>query len=111
MIESMTISCPASGRIWWASVVCPCPPWLKCSTGEGLIISGSDMQESPAVEHLRSLGIPVTIGHLPENVAGTDLVIRTAAVHDEQPGDRRRPRCGHPRLRAGPGLGRYHAAL
>ena len=51
-------------------------PLAEVLQGEGLIISGSDMKESPAVEHLRSLGIPVTIGHLPENVAGKDLVIR-----------------------------------
>ena len=43
------------------------------------------MKESPAVEHLRSLGIPVVIGHLPESVEGKDLVIRTAAVHDSNP--------------------------
>ena len=60
-------------------------PLAEVLQGEGLIISGSDMKESPAVEHLRSLGIPVTIGHLPENVAGKDLVIRTAAVHDSNP--------------------------
>ena len=60
-------------------------PLAEVLQGEGLIISGSDMKESPAVEHLRSLGIPVTIGHLPENVAGKDLVIRTAAVHDDNP--------------------------
>src|SRR5699024_7037539 len=37
------------------------------------------------VAHLRSLGIPVTIGHLPESVAGVDCVVRTAAVHDDNP--------------------------
>ena len=35
--------------------------------------------------HLRALGIPVTIGHLPQSVAGADCVIRTAAVHDDNP--------------------------
>lgn len=60
-------------------------PLAEVLQGEGLIISGSDMKESPAVEHLRSLGIPVTIGHLPESVVGKDLVIRTAAVHDSNP--------------------------
>ena len=60
-------------------------PLAEVLQGEGLNISGSDMQESPAVEHLRSLGIPVVIGHLPESVEGKDLVIRTAAVHDNNP--------------------------
>ena len=51
----------------------------------GMVITGSDMRNSATVEHLRALGIPVTIGHLPQSVAGADCVIRTAAVHDENP--------------------------
>lgn len=53
--------------------------------GNGVDITGSDMHGSAAVEHLRALGIPVTIGHLPQNVEGADCVIRTAAVHDDNP--------------------------
>jgi len=53
--------------------------------GNGVVISGSDMRESDTVAHLRSLGITVTIGHLPESVEGADCVIRTAAVHDDNP--------------------------
>ena len=53
--------------------------------GMGVRITGSDMSESKTVEHLRSLGIPVTIGHLPQSVEGTECVIRTAAVHDDNP--------------------------
>lgn len=60
-------------------------PLAEVLQGEGLIITGSDMKESEAVERLRGLGIPVTIGHLPESVEGKDLVIRTAAVHDSNP--------------------------
>ncbi len=51
----------------------------------GIEITGSDMNDSATVEHLRSLGIPVAIGHRAENVHGADLIIRTAAVHDENP--------------------------
>ncbi len=51
----------------------------------GLTVTGSDMNESPAVERLRALGIPVAIGHLPQNVEGAGCVIRTAAVHDDNP--------------------------
>lgn len=58
-------------------------PLAEVLHGEGLIITGSDMKESPAVDHLRSLGIPVVIGHRGESVEGKDLVIRTAAVHDD----------------------------
>ena len=51
----------------------------------GMVITGSDMHESATVEHLRSLGIPVAIGHRAENIEGAELVIRTAAIHDENP--------------------------
>ena len=51
----------------------------------GVEISGSDMNDSATVERLRSLGISVAIGHRAENVRGADLIIRTAAVHDDNP--------------------------
>ncbi|MBM6887663.1 UDP-N-acetylmuramate--L-alanine ligase [Pseudoflavonifractor phocaeensis] len=51
----------------------------------GMVITGSDMHESATVDHLRSLGIPVAIGHRAENVGDAELVIRTAAIHDENP--------------------------
>ena len=51
----------------------------------GVEISGSDMNDSVTVERLRSLGISVAIGHRAENVRGADLIIRTAAVHDDNP--------------------------
>ena len=51
----------------------------------GITIHGSDMRESAALDHLRSLGIEIAIGHRAENIAGCDYVIRTAAVHDDNP--------------------------
>ena len=60
-------------------------PLAEVLKGMGLEITGSDMNESASVEHLRSLGIHVTIGHLAESVRGADLVIRTAAVHNDNP--------------------------
>ena len=54
--------------------------------GMGLDISGSDMTESKNVQGLRALGIPVTIGHAAENIGpDVEFVVRTAAVHDENP--------------------------
>ena len=53
--------------------------------GSGVAVTGSDQRESPTVLHLRTLGIPVTVGHLPESVEGADCVVRTAAVHDSNP--------------------------
>lgn len=60
-------------------------PLAEVLKGKGVEITGSDMHESATVTHLRSLGIPVTIGHLPERVEGAGCVIRTAAVHDDNP--------------------------
>ena len=51
----------------------------------GIQVHGSDMRESDAVRHLRSLGIEVRIGHYAENIDGCDFIIRTAAVHDDNP--------------------------
>ena len=53
--------------------------------GMGLNVQGSDMTDSDTVKHLRSVGIPVAIGHSAENLQNCDLVIRTAAIHDSNP--------------------------
>ena len=60
-------------------------PLAEVLHGMGVVVSGSDMKESKTVEHLRSLGIQVKIGHFPDGAKGADLVIRTAAVHDDNP--------------------------
>ena len=60
-------------------------PLAEVLHGMGMTITGSDMRESPAVDHLRALGIPIAIGQRAENVAGAELVIRTAAAHDSNP--------------------------
>jgi UDP-N-acetylmuramate--alanine ligase len=49
----------------------------------GIAVTGSDQSDGPTVQHLKSLGIDVKIGHHPDNVAGADFVIRTAAAHDD----------------------------
>ena len=60
-------------------------PLAEVLHGAGVIITGSDLHESETVNHLRSLGIPVVIGHRGESVQGAGCVIRTAAVHDDNP--------------------------
>ena len=60
-------------------------PLAEVLHGAGVIVTGSDMHDSATAAHLRSLGIPVTIGHLPQSVEGAGCVIRTAAVHDDNP--------------------------
>ena len=53
--------------------------------GMGMVITGSDMQRSDTTDMLERGGIPVAIGHDAAQVRGADLVIRTAAVHDDNP--------------------------
>ena len=60
-------------------------PLAEVLQGMGVQVQGSDMNESATVAHLRSLGIDVAIGHSAENLRDCDLVIRTAAVKDENP--------------------------
>ena len=60
-------------------------PLAEVLQGMGLQVQGSDMNESAAVKHLRSLGISVSVGHSAENLGDCDLVIRTAAAHDNNP--------------------------
>lgn len=62
-------------------------PLAEVLRGGGMEITGSDLHESESVAHLRSLGIPVTIGHFGDTAVNNraDCVIRTAAVHDDNP--------------------------
>ena len=60
-------------------------PLAEVLHGMGLAVQGSDMHESATVEHLRSLGIPVAIGHSAENLGHCHVVIRTAAIKDDNP--------------------------
>ena len=60
-------------------------PLAEVLKGMGVIVSGSDINESDSVRHLQSLGIPVHIGHDAANVEGADFVVRTAAAHDDNP--------------------------
>ncbi len=60
-------------------------PLAEVLHGAGVTVTGSDLHESDTVLRLRTLGIPVVLGHHPESVQGADCVIRTAAVHDDNP--------------------------
>ncbi len=57
-------------------------PLAEVLAGVGLDITGSDINNSAVIEHLRSIGINVAIGHRAENIEGADFIVRTAAVHD-----------------------------
>ncbi len=48
-------------------------------------VSGSDIQLSPMVQHLRELGIDVHIGHRAENVADAHVVVVSTAIDENNP--------------------------
>ncbi len=51
----------------------------------GLAVQGSDQTDSPVVEQLRKLGISIHVGHDAQDIQGAEFVIRTAAIHDDNP--------------------------
>ncbi|NWG01173.1 MAG: UDP-N-acetylmuramate--L-alanine ligase [Thermoanaerobaculaceae bacterium] len=53
--------------------------------GEGLQVSGCDLAESETTVRLRALGIPVTLGHNPGHLAGTDVLVHSSAVAPTNP--------------------------
>ncbi|MFQ9126068.1 MAG: Mur ligase domain-containing protein [Butyricicoccaceae bacterium] len=48
-------------------------------------VSGSDRLRTDVTARLEALGAAITYEHRPENVEGASLIVRTAAVHDENP--------------------------
>lgn len=51
----------------------------------GATVRGSDRDSSIYTLQLDEQGIPVAIGHRPDNVRDAGLIIRTAAIHDDNP--------------------------
>ena len=51
----------------------------------GYPLTGSDNLETYATRALREAGVPVTIGHRPENVHGAALVVYTIAILPDNP--------------------------
>lgn len=52
---------------------------------KGYRVTGSDNLETYATKHLREIGVPVTIGHVAENVHGADFVVYTIAILPDNP--------------------------
>ena len=52
---------------------------------EGYEVTGSDLSENAAVEHLRSLGVKISVGHKPENVTGASVVVVSSAIRKTNP--------------------------
>jgi UDP-N-acetylmuramate--alanine ligase len=63
----------------------------------GYKVQGSDVAESYVVEKLRKAGIPISIGHAPENIGDAAVVVCSSAIKDGNPevvaaSERRLPR-------------------
>ncbi len=60
-------------------------PLAEILLKKGYELTGSDNNQTDTLARIQSLGIPVTLGHLPENVHGADLVIHSAAIMKDNP--------------------------
>ena len=60
-------------------------PLAEILHSRGYQLTGSDVNESDNLARIRSLNIPVFMGHKAENIQGTQLVVYTAAVKLDNP--------------------------
>ena len=60
-------------------------PLVQILATKGYTITGSDVNEGSIIESERNMGIQVFMGHKAENVLGADLVVYSAAIHDDNP--------------------------
>ncbi len=67
-------------------------------SARGAAVRGSDMQRGVHTERLAALGIEVFIGHRAENIEGAHIIIRTSAIHDDNPEIARAMQLGIPVL-------------
>ena len=52
---------------------------------QGYAVSGSDLRDGAGVERLRSLGIPVSVGHDAAHVGDADVVVYSSAIRPTNP--------------------------
>lgn len=69
--------------------------WARVAAQLGAEVSGSDQRESPALEHLRELGITAVSGHAAANVPAGAEVFHSSAIPADNP-ERRAAPAGHP---------------
>ena len=62
----------------------------------GYQVTGSDLKASDTTKRLAALGIPVTIGHSPENIKNAQVVVISSAVGSENPEAREAMKRGVP---------------
>ena len=60
-------------------------PIAEILHNKGYDLTGSDNNETDSLARIKSLGIPVKMGHFAENVHGADLVVYSAAIMKYNP--------------------------
>ena len=60
-------------------------PLIQILHTRGLTLSGSEVEETKITESERAMGMTVTLGHDAANIQGADLVVYSAAIHDDNP--------------------------
>lgn len=60
-------------------------PLVQILHSQGYEISGSDNNESDILNLERQMGLQIHLGHSPENLAGADMVMYTAAILADNP--------------------------
>ena len=60
-------------------------PLIQILHSRGFAITGSDVEETKNTEAERALGVRVTIGHDAANLGNPDLVVYSAAIHNDNP--------------------------
>ena len=60
-------------------------PLAQILHGQGHRLTGSDNNQTDTVEAVRKLGIQVFMGHSSDNIANADVVVRSAAIKDDNP--------------------------
>ena len=60
-------------------------PLIQILHSRGYAITGSDVEETKNTEAERALGVRVCIGPDAANVGNADLVVYSAAIHDDNP--------------------------
>lgn len=51
----------------------------------GYLVSGSDLMDSPVIQHLSNLGVKVYVGHESRQITGADAVVTSTAVKPDNP--------------------------
>lgn len=60
-------------------------PLIQILHARGMILTGSDVEETKITESERAMGMTVTLGHDAANLGDAQLVVYSAAIHDDNP--------------------------